>query len=117
MKHQVTIIDNETNRTVEVMEFATLEEAKIAYEDCEDADLENGEYERYSYLIDGQPAGNSYKYREAEAVMIEQEIEDANIAELLEEEWPTREQRQRDLEEALGTPEHTLEETWRRWGL
>lgn len=117
MKHQLTIIDNESDQVIEVMEFATLEEAQITYEDYEEADMDNGDYERYSYEIDGQPAGASYEYSEAEAEMLEKEIEEANLAELMEEVWPTREQRLRDLEEAFGTPEHTLEETWRRWGL
>lgn len=117
MKHQLTIIDNESDQVTEVMEFDTLKEAQIAYEDSVDADLENGEYERYSYEIDGQPAGATYEDSEAEAAMLEKEVEEANLAELLNEEWPTREQRLRDLEEAFGTPEHTLEETWRRWGL
>lgn len=117
MKHQLKRIDNESDQVIEVMEFATLIEAHIAYEEYEDADLDNGAYERYSYEIDGQPAGATYEDSEAETVRIEQEIEAANLAELMEEVWPTREQRMKDLEEAFGTPEMTLEETWRRWGL
>lgn len=56
MKYTVTAFNIEAQQHTTIGIYATELEAQIAIEDAVDEDIENGDYERYDYYINGEIA-------------------------------------------------------------